>query len=114
MTNPAIEILVWLCRGALYIALGWSIVWVYRRARARGPILGTILAIGIIMRAALGAALFVISYYKLPFLTSMQLGGGFWTLALDARGYFHMAASAAALGISSIPDGSASPGTSEH
>jgi hypothetical protein len=72
--------------------------------------LATILALGILIRTLLGAALFLISYYQLPVFRSMQLGGGFWTLALDARSYFHMAASAVASGLSSIPAGSPSPG----
>ena len=110
MTSFILDCILVFGRGALYVALGWSVFWAYRRAHSRGPILGKTFAIGLVARAMLGAALFVISYYKLPLLTSMQLGGGFWTLALDARSYFHAAASATASGIWSIPAGSASPG----
>jgi hypothetical protein len=103
------ELLVWLCRAVLYVALGWSVIWAYRWAARRAPVLGRILAIGIVARAALGVGLFFISFYQLPFLRGMQLAGGFWSLALDARTYFHMAESASALGVASIPGSVPSP-----
>jgi hypothetical protein len=96
-------------RIGLYVALVWFFVWAFYRARAKSPLLGGVLAVGIIVRAVLGFLLFAISYFELPFLTSLQLGGGFWALAPDARSYFQAAAGAAHLGISSVPQGSASP-----
>jgi hypothetical protein len=108
MRTPAVWILL-VGRVGLYIALVWFLLWAFRWTRARSPIMGTILAVGIIVRAVLGSVLFAISYFDLPFMATLQLGGGFWTLALDARSYFHAAASAVDLGISTIPDSSASP-----
>jgi hypothetical protein len=108
MRTPAVWLLL-VGRAGLYIALVWFFVWAFRWTRTKSPILGAILAVGIIVRAALGSLLFAISYFELPFLAGLQLGGGFWTLALDARTYFFAAASAVDSGISTIRDGSASP-----
>jgi hypothetical protein len=96
-------------RVAMYLGLIYLVLLVLRLARARNPLLGLLLALGIVVRAALGSLLFAISYFRLPFLTGLQLGGGFWTLALDARSYFDAAVSAAHLGLSTINSGSASP-----
>jgi hypothetical protein len=96
-------------RVGLYAALLWFFVWAVRWTRTTSPILATILAAGILVRIVLGSLLFVISYFGLPFFTRLQLGNGFWTLALDARSYFEDAARAVHFGISSIPAGSASP-----
>jgi hypothetical protein len=96
-------------RISLYAALVWFLLWTFRWTRTRSPLLAIVLALGIIVRAVLGSLLFAISYFELPFLRSLQLGGGFWTLAVDARSYFQAAASAAHLGIASVPEGSASP-----
>jgi hypothetical protein len=96
-------------RAALYAAVLWFLIWAVRWTRTTSPLLATILGAGILVRVVLGSLLFVISYFGLPFFTHLQLGDGFWTLAVDARSYFEEAARAVHLGISSIPAGSASP-----
>jgi hypothetical protein len=100
---------VLLVRGCFYVLFAWSVYCAFKYIRSRMPILAAVFVAGFVVRAILGVALFLISYFRAPFLVNMQLGGGFWTLALDARGYFHAAASATILGISTIPAGSPSP-----
>ncbi|HEX6512905.1 MAG TPA: hypothetical protein VF157_11430, partial [Chloroflexota bacterium] len=39
------------------------------------------------LRSVVGLGLFMASFYHLPLFRSMQIDGGFWTLAYDARGY---------------------------
>jgi hypothetical protein len=63
----------------------------YRWVGGRSRILGAIFAAGILLRAGAGLALFWISYLGLPIGRSMQLGGGFWQVALDASGYYGLA-----------------------
>ena len=96
------------------IALTWltsiaCIFCVCRWAYSRSRTLGAILALGIIGRAILGTGLFVVSAFDLPVLKSLQIGGGFWVLALDAKFYFDTAAAAAAAGLATISDVSPSP-----
>lgn len=50
------------------------------------------------MRAVVGQALFWISYLRLPFARSLQLGDGIWFFALDGRFYLRYAAKLVALG----------------
>jgi hypothetical protein len=71
--------------------------------------LRTVVAVGLLARAVFGLALFWISYLELPVLRSLQLGGGFWTLMVDAMGYYHDAATAVDQGLSTIVPGSGSP-----
>jgi hypothetical protein len=46
---------------------------------------------GFLVRALVGQALFWISYLRLPFARSMQLGDGIWFFALDSRFYLRYA-----------------------
>src|SRR5262245_12073351 len=81
-------------------------VWfTWRRARP----LGFILLAGLFIRAVSGFSLFWISARHFAILPDLQLGDGFWVLALDARGYFNAARVAALEGLSTISDASASP-----
>jgi hypothetical protein len=104
----AVLLVAW--RAVLFVALGWLVLRTYRLAQSRSSVLGAIVAAGLLVRTVLGVALFAISFYGLPIFRSMQLGGGFWTLALDARTYFHLATAATAAGLSSVQAGSPSPG----
>src|SRR5688572_5048467 len=105
LTNPAV--LAW--RVLSLVAALYAIVaacrWIYRVS----PVAGAIVAAGMAGRIVLGFCLFTISYLELPVFSSLQLGEGFWILALDARTYFNQAALAAEVGLHTISDGSASP-----
>ncbi len=68
-----------------------------------------VMAVGIVTRAAIGVALFWISYLDLPVLRDLHLGDGFWQLAPDARSYYNAAVLAYFDGISAIPTGTPSP-----
>ena len=68
------------------------IVALYRWVRRQSAAVGLVFATAIILRAVAGAALFWVSYLQLPVAASLQLGGGFWVLALDASGYYQLAA----------------------
>jgi hypothetical protein len=57
---------------------------------------------GFLVRALVGQALFWISYLRLPFARSMQLGDGFWFFALDGRFYLRYATKLVALGPAAI------------
>lgn len=74
--------------GVVVMGLLWACRFVYRRSR----IAGLMFAAGVCVRAA-GAAFFLsVSYFRLPFLTGLQMGDGFWTLASDAQEYYRLAA----------------------
>lgn len=102
-------VIIAVVRVLAYAALTYGVFRLYTLAARRSPILGGLLAAGLILRAVLGAVLFLISYFRWPLFESMQLGGGFWTLALDGRWYFDAASQAVISGIGSVSDGSASP-----
>ena len=85
-------------RMAAMLAFGWLLLVGHRYVRARSTVLGLVLGVGIVVRAALGVALFAVSYLHLPIAESLQLGDGFWQPALDAAGYYERAASAADAG----------------
>jgi hypothetical protein len=68
------------------MGLLWSCRFVYRRSRFAG----LIFAAGLAIRATGAAFFLVISYYNLPFMTRLQMGNGFWTLASDAQEYYRL------------------------
>jgi hypothetical protein len=70
------------------VTVGVLILKAYRYVRSEAPLLGAIMALGIISRAVIGIALFWISYLDLRFLRSLHSGDGFWALVPDARGYY--------------------------
>jgi hypothetical protein len=80
------------------IAFGWLIVVACRWIRHRSAVVGAIVGATIIVRAAMGLALFWISYLEIPIFASLQMGGGFWLIAPDATGYYELAAGAADTG----------------
>lgn len=96
-------------RVVAWILSGLFLFGAYRWTRSRSRVLAIILALGIVGRAVIGFSAFAISLYRLPVFSSLQAGGGFWTLAIDAEWYFHAAAEAARLGIGTISDATASP-----
>jgi hypothetical protein len=96
-------------RIAAALAVTWSLVIGYRWLGRRSTLLARLFAVGIILRAAGGVALFFISFFGWPFFRSLQLGGGFWTLARDSQMYYAIASDAANHGLSLISDGLPSP-----
>jgi hypothetical protein len=66
--------------------------WVARKSRA----LGAIVALGLALRLVASIAVFAVSYFDLGVLKGLHTGGGFWVLAIDARGYYDAASGAAA------------------
>ena len=80
---------------AAALAFGYLVFLGYRDVRRRSTVLGAAVALAILIRILLGVSLFSISYLELPIARSLQLVGGFWTLAIDATGYFQYAAQAA-------------------
>jgi hypothetical protein len=91
------------------VALIYAVLRAYRWIHARSRVLAYVVASAVLGRAVLGVALFVISLFEWPILPSLQVGGGFWVLAADARGYFAEAVAAVHHGVGSVPDGSGSP-----
>lgn len=87
------------------VLLALACRWIWRTSRP----LGLIVAAGLTVRIAAATALFWASYLHLPALSSLQLGGGFWRMALDAPGY-HLSGLFAAEGdLAAIPEGGPSP-----
>lgn len=83
---------------ALFV-FGWLVVAGYRWIHRRSQILGFIVALGILGRLVVGLALFWISYLELPIAESLQAGGGFWQVAVDATRYYSDAISAIQTGV---------------
>jgi hypothetical protein len=105
--NEAVMVL-YIARVVAMLGLGWLVLTGYRYVRARSTVMASILGLAIIVRGVLGVALFTISYLHLPIAESLQVGDGFWQPALDATGYYQLAAGAADAG--TLFDGpSASP-----
>ncbi len=75
----------------------------------RSAVIGSMVLAGLALRIVFGFALFWISLRHLPFMRSLQLGDGFWLLALDGRSYFDTARHAAMHGLATISPASASP-----
>lgn len=91
---------------AVAVLVGWLVLKSYRSIRGHSRLLGRIVAAGILARAAVGLALFWISYLQLPVAASFHSGDGFWELATDARGYYQLAtfgATEALRGAESVP-----------
>jgi hypothetical protein len=89
---------------ALLVALA-----TYRSARRRDSSLGHLVAAAILVRAILGVALFAASVFEWPLLPHLQMGGGFWSLAIDARWYFDHSAAAAHQGLQIVEETAPSP-----
>jgi hypothetical protein len=64
---------------------------IWRDVRSRSPLLGHVLLAGLAVRGVAGTALFLLSYWNLPFLRSLHADDGFWLFAPDARVYYNNA-----------------------
>jgi hypothetical protein len=73
--------------GLVAMGLLWACRFVYRRSR----VAGLMFAAGVCVRVASAAFFLSVSYFTLPFLTGLQMGNGFWTLAPDAQEYYRLA-----------------------
>lgn len=71
--------------------------------------IGIVVSAGVAIRLLAGFALFWTSYLTLPFATSQQLGRGFWTMALDAYGYYTSGLFAAEQGVATLSAATPSP-----
>ncbi len=99
-----------LCAHATVVAaVAWLILRWCRAIAAVDARLGTIVGLGILLRLALGVALFWVSYSDWSPLAGLHSGDGFWELAPDARYYYLAAAGAATDLLSLIEAGSPSP-----
>lgn len=96
-------------RPVTWILSALCIYATYRWASGRSQRLATIFLWGIAIRVMLGGGLFLISALGVPVLKSLQMGSGFWTLAIDAKSYFDTAAAAAEGGLGIISDVAPSP-----
>lgn len=84
------------------LAFCWLALAGYRSIRRRSAILGVIVALGILGRIIIGLIVFGISYLELPIAESLQAGGGFWLIAVDATVYYDYAFVAIEQGIFSL------------
>lgn len=89
---------------------GVVVLWGLRSIRRSDPVLGWLVAAGVLLRASAAVFLFTVSYLNLPILGSLHTGDGFWTIAPDAALYYRTAVDAVDGGLATVPAGSASPG----
>src|SRR5262245_19301191 len=94
---------------AIATVVGGALIAACRWLRRQSPLYAWIVAAGLLVRAALTAALFWTSYLDLPILRHLHSGDGFWTLAIDARLYYDSAFRAARDGLDTVTRGSESP-----
>jgi hypothetical protein len=87
--------------GAL-AAAGIVLYRLFQRAAAFSRAARVLVALGVMVRAFAGIALFWISYTGLPVAKSLQTGDGFWFFAADGRVYFDTALPAAQNGLAAI------------
>jgi len=83
-------------------AAGAALFGLWRVALGDDPRLRFIVTSAFLLRAALGQALFWISFLGLPLGRSLQLGRGLWFFALDAEKYTTAASAAAGEGLGAI------------
>ena len=102
MWIPAVQTMIAASIGLLLLV---AFRWVWRQS----PMIGAILAAAILVRAAVGTALFWVSYLDLPLGRSLHSGDGFWSLAPDSRMYFDYGATAIQSGFASLPQKLSSP-----
>ena len=91
-------------RLGVWVALAFVCLLAYRWMRTRSASLAGIFAVGVVLRVVIAAALLSISIYGWPIRRSLQLGGGFWALAPDARTYFDLSSAAVDRGLRTISD----------
>ena len=88
----------------ILLALAYACRWIWGIERRLGILVST----GLAIRLMLASVLFWVSYLGLPPLASLQLGGGFWKMALDAQVYYALGLHAAEQGLFSVPLGAPS------
>ena len=93
------QLLSQIAHTAVGLALAWLVLRGYRWVRRQSDVLGLVLALGILARLVVGMALFWISYLELPIAQSLQAGGGFWLIAVDATRYYTDAITAIQTGL---------------
>jgi hypothetical protein len=93
----------------VWAVLGGVFLIAYRWIRRRSATLATMFAAGVILRLLISAALLAISMNGWPIRRSLQLGGGFWALAPDARIYFDLSSAAVEHGLRTVSDVVPSP-----
>jgi hypothetical protein len=96
---PTTHLFVQIAHVSAVLALGWLIWTAIRWVARRSTVIGAIFAAGVLTRIFFGVTLFYISYLQLPIGTSLQAGGGFWTLTADAQGYYELAADTIRTGV---------------
>lgn len=92
----AVSILIGIGSNLAVIVL---LIVLYRSVRRHSRVMAALLAVGVVSRSAVGLALFWTSYLDLAAGGALNLGGGFWGLAADARGYFGYAVDVLEAGI---------------
>jgi hypothetical protein len=81
---------------------GYALFRLWRLASPDERWLRVVVALGLIGRAVGGAVLFWVSWLRLPYGRSLQLGNGLWFFGLDAMHYFGGGAVAADRGLAGI------------
>jgi hypothetical protein len=76
---------------AMLCLIGAGLVWACRFLFRLSRWAGLMFAAGLVIRAAAGTFFLAVSYYGLPLMKPLQMGGGFWTLASDAQEYYRLA-----------------------
>ena len=98
----------------LVILAGLGLFRLWRATHSSSRWINNLIAAGLLARALFGQLLFWISYLRLPFARSMQMGNGFWFFGSDgALEYFPTAAALAHSGLRAIieyPTSAASTG----
>jgi hypothetical protein len=83
-------------------AAGYALWRMWAVIARRGVLFAVIVALGFAARSFAGQGLFWVSYLKLPYGRSLQLGDGLWFFGLDALHYYTAAKSAAFQGLGSV------------
>jgi hypothetical protein len=87
----------------LLILAGFGLFRLWRATHSSSRWINNLIAAGLLARALFGQLLFWISYLRLPFARSMQMGNGFWFFGSDgALEYFPTAAALAHSGLRAI------------
>ena len=84
------------------VAAGYSLWRLWAVIARRGVLVAAIVGIGLAGRSLAGQALFWVSYLKLPYGRSLQLGDGLWFFGLDALHYYGAAKTAALQGLGAV------------
>lgn len=94
---------------AIASAIGAGLFAACRWLRRRSDLCGRLVVAGLLIRATAMLALFWTSFLNPPFLRNLHSGDGFWTLAIDARTYYHWAFNGALNGLDTMPATTPSP-----